>query len=166
MIVGVYISPSAHRHKFEEILETIGDCVTRAEGRPVLVGGDFNAHSDVWGSPKTDLRGRILVDWAVELGLVCLNRGAEPTCERPQGSSIVDLMFGTPELAGRVRTWMVLPTVTMSDHNYIHASLSETSVQERKRTGPSERHWRIGALNEDILRASLMAGGMVRAEPD
>lgn len=58
VIVGVYISPSARRSKFEEILESIGECVTRAEGRPVLVGGDFNAHSDVWGVPEVGSQGK------------------------------------------------------------------------------------------------------------
>lgn len=99
----------------------------------------------------------------MELGLVCLNKGTEPTCVRPQGSSIVDLTFGTPDMAVRIRTWMVLPTVTLSDHRYVHASLSETTTQQRRRAGPPERRWKVKALDEDLMRASLIASDMTWA---
>lgn len=145
----------------ERILDAVEECVTHAGRRPVLLGGDFNAHVTLCGSPSTDIRGRILSAWAARLGLICLNRGSRPTCVRPQGSSIVDLTFGSPAIAARARDWRVLPAVTLSDHRYVHVALSEMTTQRRWGARPRERRWRLGALNDDLLQASLITGAMV-----
>lgn len=55
------------------------------------MGGDFNAKSPFWGSRVTNSRGEALVDWTAELGLIVRNVGAEATCVRHNGTSIVDL---------------------------------------------------------------------------
>lgn len=53
---------------------------------PIIVTGDFNAKSPVWGETRRDRRGTTLVGWASEHGLCILNRGRASTCVRPQES--------------------------------------------------------------------------------
>jgi len=57
----------------------------------VLVAGDFNAKSAIWGCPAGDRRGEVLLDWAGSLGLTLLNEGNLATCVRPQRRSIDDV---------------------------------------------------------------------------
>lgn len=70
---------------------------------PIMVAGDFNAKSPVWGSPRQNRRGEVLIEWAAVLGLCVLNMGSRSTCVRPQGESIVDLTWVTPSAARLVR---------------------------------------------------------------
>ncbi|XP_071637533.1 uncharacterized protein [Temnothorax longispinosus] len=94
VVVGVYIPParSLDIPGFEAILDNLRDCLVRYLPREeVLLAGDFNAKATLWGSPATDRRRAILLDWAAGLGMVCVNTGAVQTCVRQTGGSIVDL---------------------------------------------------------------------------
>ncbi|KAJ0179616.1 hypothetical protein K1T71_005328 [Dendrolimus kikuchii] len=123
VVVGGYFSPNRRLADFEGWIEEVGTVVARSRPRPVLVLGDFNAKSVSWGSPNTCARGEALEEWAIEKGLVVLNRGSVHTCVRQQGGSIVDVTFASPELARRVRDWRVVTGVeTLSDHRYIRFS--------------------------------------------
>ncbi|XP_026828426.1 uncharacterized protein LOC105275209 [Ooceraea biroi] len=85
-VVGCYVSPNWGLAQFGGFLAEVGGCVGRCAPRPVLVAGDFNAKSRVWGSPRSHARGETLVDWAASLGLCILNTGSEgtaPTQGRP-----------------------------------------------------------------------------------
>jgi endonuclease/exonuclease/phosphatase (EEP) superfamily protein YafD len=44
-LVGVYILPRKGVEKYEERLDAHGDLIRQRSPRPVLVTGDFNAHS-------------------------------------------------------------------------------------------------------------------------
>ncbi|XP_070162499.1 uncharacterized protein [Polyergus mexicanus] len=73
----------------------------------IILGGDFNAKADLWGSRTTDGRGRLLIKWAAERDLRIMNIGNTPTCVRPQGSSIVDITWASPDLTQLIRDWML-----------------------------------------------------------
>ncbi|XP_025156898.1 uncharacterized protein LOC112589099 [Harpegnathos saltator] len=62
-----------------------GDLVRKCHPRPVVIAGDFNAHSEEWGcSPRQrDPRDEVVIGWAARLGLLLLNRGSTSTCIRP-----------------------------------------------------------------------------------
>lgn len=54
------------------------------------------------------------------VNLTLINEGNSPTCVRQQGSSIVDLTWATPQIAGRINNWKVEEeVVSLSDHNYL-----------------------------------------------
>jgi len=71
----VYLSPALDVAQFARRLDGRGECVRRLLllPSPILVAGDFNAKSRLWGSPRTDARGNVLAEWAAELGLSILN---------------------------------------------------------------------------------------------
>ncbi|XP_072751966.1 uncharacterized protein [Anoplolepis gracilipes] len=101
-VVSCYMSPNTTRDEFIAFLSELKDAV-RALGDRVLVCGDFNAKSAMWGARLTDRRGHLVEDWAAELELRIQNVGRVPTCVRPQGTSIIDLTWATPSLTSRVR---------------------------------------------------------------
>lgn len=75
LIVAVYFSPNASLARFEQYLRELESLVARRRPRHVLVAGDLNAKSAVWGSPVENARGREAADWAAAGGFVALNSG-------------------------------------------------------------------------------------------
>ncbi|KAJ0169324.1 hypothetical protein K1T71_015208 [Dendrolimus kikuchii] len=144
---------------FEGWIEEVGTVVARSRPRPLLVLGDFNAKSVAWGSPSTCARGESLEEWAIEQGLVVLNRGAAHTCVRQQGGSIVDITFASPELARRVRDWRVVTGVeTLSDHRYIRFSVSTQHPDPPSREPPVGDcpRWALQKLNREAFKEALI----------
>ncbi|EFN85355.1 hypothetical protein EAI_11427, partial [Harpegnathos saltator] len=91
---------------------------------PVIIAGDFNAHSEGWScSPQQrDRRVDTLIGWAAGLGLILMNEGSESTCVRPggNGASVIDLTWATPLAAGLFHEWKVeAEGETLSDHRHI-----------------------------------------------
>lgn len=156
MVVGVYFAPSISLVDMEDIILKLGSIVSSSRPRPVIVLGDFNAKSKAWGSPATNARGELVEDWAIEQGLILLNRGSVQTCVRKNGGSIVDLSFASPALARTVQDWHVIEEVeTLSDHRYIRFSIyTQTSVGPShlcsKAVGDGPR-WALKKLDKEAL---------------
>lgn len=157
IIVGVYFSPRLSVAEVEDRLDAISRSVGALESAPLIVGGDFNAHSVVWGSRRNDARGYLVLDWTAAMQLECLNRGRASTCVRPQAESIVDLMWASP-LAGRsIANWRVLvDTETLSDHVYIEMEL-EDHRQDPGNSYRGQKRWSLNKLDQDLLMAAFLA---------
>ncbi|XP_025152733.1 uncharacterized protein LOC112588148 [Harpegnathos saltator] len=92
-VVGVYLHHRKNNKglgdlaRIERVLDRIGDLVRWCYPRPIVIAGNFNAHSEGWGySPwQRDSRGEALIDWAVGLGLSLINEGSAITCVRLNG---------------------------------------------------------------------------------
>lgn len=89
---------------------------------PVIIMGDFNAHSEQWGSNKTDCRGRLIQTFCNNNNLNILNDGA-PTRIVYNSESAIDLTFCSPNLHPIV-DWSVYASPGASDHCPIIISLS------------------------------------------
>lgn len=61
--------------EFERWLEDLVDCVNQRMARSKIVAGDFNSKSQMWGSARTDARGRAVEKWAAQNGLILVNTG-------------------------------------------------------------------------------------------
>jgi hypothetical protein len=138
-LVGIYVSPNCELEAFGDFLDEVGGCVRRCYPRLVIVLGDFNAHSMLWGNDRTTARGRWLSDWAAGHGLALANKGTVKTCVAWKGTSVVDFTWTTPELYEEIRNWHVAEGVeTLSDHLYVRMELTlnknSASRTEAKRT--------------------------------
>ncbi len=93
-----------------------------AQGKdiPVLICGDFNAHSEVWGSHKPNARGRIMEEVMITHDLCVLNEGDRPTFkhENTKGT-IIDVCLASSVLMKRFDGWKVSNYATASDHRRI-----------------------------------------------
>lgn len=85
-------TPRFNKNKFSTIIENIP--------KPMIVGGDFNAHHTIWGCGAISSRGRDLLDAIDDNNLVVLNSGQVTTVgshiRRPNG---LDLSFVSPTIA-------------------------------------------------------------------
>ncbi|XP_018362911.1 PREDICTED: uncharacterized protein LOC108761074 [Trachymyrmex cornetzi] len=165
ILIGVYLSPNIDLAQFDQGLDELEGHVRRYMGRPLIVAGDFNAKTALWGSPITNTRGRMLEKRAVTMGLCCLNRGNTSTCVRSTEESIVDIMFANSLTVKRVSDWRVLPLETMADHLYIEATLGETNIQNRKRGFPYPQRWVTARIDEDQMVAAILVGTWVPLPP-
>ena len=112
-IINVYISPCIDIDK-EVYLEVF-------QRDNVLICGDFNAKSTLWGSPSPDYRGKIFESILDSTNLVVLNNGL-PTRIHSTGESHIDLSFSSPRFANAV-VWDVLDNTCGSDHNIVSTNL-------------------------------------------
>ena len=83
---------------------------------PVLVVGDFNAHSTVWGCNTTGTRGRLLESIITDESLCVLNTGERTHFTLPSGqTSVLDLSLTSPQLSILFK-WSVHDDPLGSDH--------------------------------------------------
>ncbi|XP_046972382.1 uncharacterized protein LOC124539103 [Vanessa cardui] len=149
-LIGVYFSPNRPLVDFESFLGVLAMVAGRAEQRRVLVVGDLNAKSVVWGNRSTDARGREVELWSVASGLSLLNRGTVHTCVRREGGSIVDLAFATPSLATHVVDWRVELVETLSDHRYVRFDVSIRGSRGTRTGGqPPFPRWALTRLDQE-----------------
>lgn len=158
-VISVYLSPKINRQEFEEKLEEIERCVRTLSPMPIMIAGDFNSKSTLWGSKSTNLKGKILEDWAVAMGLCCQNIGNKSTFVGPQGESVIDITWTSPSLAKRIKNWSVCSNVeTLSDHAYISITVEIPIGKKNYPADRSERpkRWALSKLDEDKFKAFLM----------
>lgn len=154
-LISVYISPNADHSEFLIFLDDLSSEV-RHIGRRTLVGGDFNSKSILWGCKKTDARGTLVEEWAAECDMRLINEGRSPTCVRPQGTSIIDLTWGSADLNGEIRNWRVENDVeSLSDHQYILMELGEGSQSDRSKKISYYPRWSWSKCDWDVYCAAM-----------
>ncbi|XP_039303415.1 uncharacterized protein LOC120357318 [Solenopsis invicta] len=158
-ILGCYFPPSLTLGEYETALERAGECIARRSPKPIIVGGDFNAHARAWGSPNTNSRGRCTLEWAAGLDLGLLNRGRVSTFVGGRGESIVDLTWASPGALGRVSAWRVeaAPLGELTDHRLIEMVVASppAEVRARVRRQKADKRWVLRKLDQEALEDSL-----------
>lgn len=138
MVISCYISPNVDDRVYEEFLDELDDNVMEADCY-IILGGDFNSKSMLWGCSHTNNRGDRLARWCASRDLVIVNSGNQPTCVRPQGSSVIDITWSSPSVrrtAPRIAMWRVMEEETLSDHKYISFAIyidSRARVAHKKK---------------------------------
>jgi len=104
------------------------------KNRPAVIAVDFNAWAPEWGSPRTNARGKPLLESFAALDLELLNSGTKPTFSRAGTSFIIDLTFVNAGLASGF-SWEVSDTYTSSDHAAIICTInSRNGLRPRQGT--------------------------------
>ncbi|KAH8236312.1 hypothetical protein KR032_000352, partial [Drosophila birchii] len=76
-VYSCYLAPSLTLEAFSRIIDELASDIRGRDS--VVVGGDFNAWAQDWGSPTTNPRGRIVVESFASLDIVLLNEGTQET---------------------------------------------------------------------------------------
>lgn len=157
-IFSCYISPNKKIADFEMFLQNIALEIPGLHCEYLLVAGDFNAKSQLWGSPRDDIRGETLDAWTCSLDLRLANIGNTPTCIRHNGESIVDLTWVSPNLLDKTYDWLVhMDRETLSDHRYISYTIlleDLENMREDKARLPFRR-WVPDKVSADLFRACI-----------
>ncbi|XP_047368628.1 uncharacterized protein LOC124956620 [Vespa velutina] len=161
LVVSVYFPPSENINMFSRLLDELEEHLETFPTLPALVAGDFNARFSRW-DPKgrSNCRGELLYAWANRVNLGLLSRVGCPTCVRPQGSSVVDLTWGTPAAGVRLSDWRVDQVESLSDHLYISYSYRHGAAGDRisRPQGRKLPRWKTNSMKEDYLDAALISG--------
>lgn len=142
-VYSCYLSPNQTLTAFREQLSKLELSLSRVPpGIDVIVAGDFNSKSLVWGSSTDDVRGQVLANTMITLNLTPINVGNYPTFQRGNSESVIDVTFVR---LGRlaVKDWRVLDDYTASDHKYIRFTLS-TEPEVSDDPTPAAQEYRPG----------------------
>lgn len=154
-VVSCYASPSLPVRGFLDFLESLSEVILDLGGKIILCG-DYNAWSTLWGSSFTNTRGEEVERWAAAHDLRLVNVGTVPTCVRPQGSSVVDLTWATPSVIGSIDGWTVREDLeTLSDHIYISFSVGVRSLRPSRSTCEVGRRWNLSKMDKEAFDLSL-----------
>lgn len=157
LIISTYISPSVSLWEYNEFLDDLSGTLS-ARVDKIIIAGDFNAKAYLWGSNFTNNRGLLVTRWAAERDLRIANMGNTPTCVRPQGSSIVDLTWSSPDLAPMIIEWKVMEDMeSLSDHVGIRFDVC-TGRPRLPIIKSRDRRWNLRKFDGDFFRATLIWG--------
>jgi len=157
-VISCYASPNRTAAEFSNFLQRVGSHVSSiGHGVSVIVAGDLNARSAVWGDWCQDSRGSDLNSLFDSLGLVVLNEGSSPTFVGRGRGSIVDVTAASEGIVGRIQGWRVCDEAESgSDHQYIEfAILAARSREDQIQPGP--RGWRADTgINASNIEVGLL----------
>lgn len=163
ILVGMYFSPNKPLDALDRFLIQVEATVRQSLYGKVIVAGDLNAKSRLWGSSRTDKRGAMVEEWITGLGLVCQNKGTVHTCVRQHGGSVVDVTFMSPAASELVTDWWVEEHVeTLSDHRYIRYDLATDGDPSRNRelshtsNARDRPRWMFSKVDEDAMMAAAI----------
>ena len=126
---------------------------------PVLVVGDFNAHSTSWGCDSTGVRGRHLESFINDESLCILNTGERTHFTVPSGqTSTLDLSLASPQLA-QLFTWTVHDEPLGSDHFPVWIQIQNDPV-----LGSKPQRWNISKADWVEFEASVENSILARTE--
>jgi len=108
-IFSAYIPPSQKFTKTD--IETTIPYLTT----PTLITGDFNGWNSLWGSPKSNRRGRILGDYIHSNNYIILNNGQPTHLSTHNSYTHIDLAFCSPNLKIHC-DFKIMDTSQGSDH--------------------------------------------------
>lgn len=150
-IYSCYIPP---RYSIEEFQEAIDNIVADAIPRsPVLIAGDFNAWAVEWGCPRTNNRGRVLLESLSVIDVVLMNEGTRHTFSRGGSGSIIDLTFASSSIAGQI-DWKVSDYYTHSDHFAIIIDIGHAQQPANIRF-PKPVGWKVNTLDKDLFWVAI-----------
>ena len=126
---------------------------------PVLIVGDFNAHSTAWGCDQTGSRGRVLESFICDESLCVLNTGQRTHFTVPSGqTSALDLSLASPSLA-HLFTWSVHDDPLGSDHFPIWIQYQDDPV-----LGSRPQRWNFGKADWTEFQSTLETSILARIE--
>jgi len=97
------------------VLEDIENIIKQLPS-PFIITGDFNFHSELWGSDKTDDRGKIIEKVLDNDNIIILNNGDNTRFKSGNGNfSTIDLTFSNSSISHQLG-WQVIPQIYSSDH--------------------------------------------------
>ena len=122
---------------------------------PIVLVGDLNSWSPLWGSPTINTRGKILEDVILSTNLVVLNDGSPTHFTTHSTFTHVDISLCSSELATKCN-WEILNDLSGSDHYPIILQINTGNIKQYSKPKPkfklAEANWKkFSLVSEKIL---------------
>lgn len=147
--VSVYLPPADSRlkHNEQDVVRGLNNCLRElAANGPLMIAGDFNARSPLWGDSIECNRGKQLMEIFEELNLTVINNNTRPSFQGHRGESFIDLTAVNDSMYPLIGSWLLLDEVeSMSDHKIIKGSFSTGENEEHEsaiRFGNRKADWK------------------------
>ncbi|CAK9795846.1 Probable RNA-directed DNA polymerase from transposon X-element [Anthophora plagiata] len=145
-ICSIYL-PNSFSLELEELEKLIEQIPT-----PLILAGDFNSHSSLWGSSKSDSRGKKIEKLLENPNLILLNTGTPTHFSVSNGkTSAIDLTICSPRLSQYIK-WETLNNLHDSDHFPIKISY-EDNIPSFPTTHQTK--WNIQKTNWPTFQSSI-----------
>ncbi|XP_018574608.1 uncharacterized protein LOC108913532 [Anoplophora glabripennis] len=105
IIYSCYVSPNVTIGEYEEYMNKLAVDVINKGRSMVILAGDFNAKSPMWGETYEDARGKIFAELLSSLRMTALNQDRIFTFERGRSGSIIDVTVVTENELGKISRW-------------------------------------------------------------
>lgn len=146
-VVSIYVPPNSQDSHIIDALNSIKN-ITEP---PYIIGGDFNAAHEAWGSIKSSSRGLRLLNWIVDNSMVVLNNGEPTFISSSHGStSSIDLTIVSKSIANRLY-WSIAKDTHGSDHFPISVFTQETNSNTEHR-----RNWLYKNANWSLFEDNIL----------
>jgi len=89
----------------------------------LVIGTDYYAHCELWGSSDTNQRGEQLLSYLMSSNLNVASRGHKPTFVVANRTEVLDITLLSDSLVDKLVYWYVSNEETYSDHKYTVFSL-------------------------------------------
>ena len=90
--------------------------------------------------------------------LVVTNEPCVQTYEKGIATSVLDLLFTSPEVTKNISSWEVLDAESLSDHRYVSTKL--LGKQNQRRKYKTKGGWSLQRMNRDILLQRISAANL------
>ncbi|XP_074040753.1 uncharacterized protein [Leptinotarsa decemlineata] len=117
-ILACYISPNIPLEQYKREVDDIMDAVTEVD-KKMVIAGDINAASPLWGSPRANVKGEHWADWIASKNLSVQNKGDMPTFVRRGSATFIDVTLTTRGITNKVKNWEVQTEESLSHHRII-----------------------------------------------
>ena len=149
-LISTYIEPTSNLDQF---LNEITDQFNTDD--KVIIAGDLNARSKIWGDVVTNNKGKHLEDFVETHDLIIVNKGQSPTFETIRNGkrifSTVDVTFCTTIMADLIHAWEVNDKIHISsNHNaitYILRLGNSTPLNLKATYNTKHTNWNSFRLN-------------------
>lgn len=168
VVASCYFSPNLPFADYDLVMQELLEALRAVSPTPILVAGDFNARSTLWGCNTNSSSAEYLNDVMNMLDLRLINLDCTPTCVRPQGCSVIDLVWASPGLQARIRAWRVLCEVeSLSDHRYLEYEVHPAGTGSGVRSCIAHKlpRWAMKKFNTDKFLGALCAWGWNPVNP-
>ena len=127
-------------------------CYCHSSRHKLILPTDTNAHSSLWGSEDTNMRGKAIEELVFLNNLAILNVGNHPTFYNRRCSSIIDITFSSEDMVDSISDWMVDTSFIDSDHHLITFNIMISSPKPISVRNLRKGNWRVfsGDLEETL----------------
>lgn len=134
LIISSYITPNIDDSVAADRLDDIREVICSKKWMGVLLAGDLNGKSPLWGGNEWNNRGKMIIEYVINLGLTPIYTHGGITCTRGNGSK-VDILITSTNLVYKVISSKVLTEYTASDHLYLQhvISINEAMHPEKEK---------------------------------